>query len=310
MGQRISGLIKAVGQPGGVNLGESAIFQQTVDMFKAKVVRVNKLLRKKAIDIGVASGVIRSHKGYQKFIIMGMPRSGSNFLASSLRSRRNIVAYGELFSEQSRKRRDILWDTPGYETTRKALTLRDKDPIAFLESMVFKRMPAYVEAVGFKLFYHHADENWQCVWPYLKAQDVKVIHLKRRNYLKVFLSMSNAMRTRQFVSRNREKSSQQPITLDYNKCLDWFEMTRAWETKFDTYFDDSLEIYYEDLAKDYTQNMRTIQEYLNVRVGETHSPLRQQARLPLNKAITNYAELKSRFASSEWAEFFECGKRA
>jgi hypothetical protein len=119
-------------------------------MLKAKIAGLNALIWKKAIDMGVASQLISSHKCYQKFIIMGMPRSGSNFLASSLRSRKNIITYGELFNEQSRKRRDILWDMPGYKTTENALMLRDADPVAFLESMVFKRMPTYVEALGFK----------------------------------------------------------------------------------------------------------------------------------------------------------------
>ena len=278
-------------------------------MLKTKLAYLIKRIRKNAVDIGAASHTIRSHRDYQKFIIMGMPRSGSNFLASSLRSRRNVITYGELFNEQSRKRRDILWDVPGYRTTEKALTLRDGDPVGFLESMVFKRMPHYVEAVGFKLFYHHADENWACVWPYLKEQDLKVLHLKRRNYLKVLLSMSVAMRTRQFVSRNSEKSRQEPIALDYSECVHWFEMTKAWETKFNTYFKDSLVLDYEDLVKNYGQNIRNIQEYLNVRVGETYSPLKKQSQLPLDKAIINFAQLKNQFAGSEWEVFFEREER-
>ena len=274
-------------------------------MLEPKVSHLANLIRKKAIDIGVASHIISSHKGYQKFIIMGMPRSGSNFLASSLRSRKNIITYGELFNEKSHKRRDILWDTPGYKATEGALMLRDADPVAFLESMVFKRMPPCVEALGFKLFYHHADENWERVWPYLKEQDLKVLHWKRKNYLKVHLSMSIARRTRQFLSKNKKKSRQQSIALDYDECLHWFEMTKAWEIQFESYFNDSLVIYYEDLVKNYTQNMQIIQEYLNVRVGETRSPLKKQARFPLDKAIINFDQLKSQFAGSEWAIFFE-----
>ena len=80
-------------------------------MLKAKIEGLNKRIRrkavdigKKAVDIGVASHIINSHKDYQKFIITGMPRSGSNFLTSSLRSRKNIITYGELFNEKSRMR--------------------------------------------------------------------------------------------------------------------------------------------------------------------------------------------------------------
>ena len=134
-------------------------------MLKTKIAGLNALIRKKAIDIGVAYHIISSHKGCQKFIILGLPRTGSNLLASSLPSRKNIITYGELFNEQSRKRRDISWGVAGYKTTEKALMLRDADPVAFLESMVFKRIPAYVEALEFKLFYLHADENCESVWP-------------------------------------------------------------------------------------------------------------------------------------------------
>lgn len=34
-------------------------------------------------------------------------------------------------------------------------------------------------------------------------------------------------------------------------------------------------------------------------------PLKKQAQLPLNKAIIKFDQLKSRFAGSEWAVFFE-----
>jgi len=269
-----------------------------------RLIRESKLIRKKAIDAGVASRIIPGHTGYQKFIIMGMPRSGSNFLASSLRSGKNIIAFGELFNEKSHQRRDIQWDTPGYRTTEKALRLRDADPVGFLESMVFNRRPVGIEALGFKLFYHHADENWAPVWPYLKEQDLKVLHLKRKNYLKVHLSMSVARRTREFLSQS-SKPRQLAIHLDYDECLQWFEMTRAWDTEFNTCFKDNLVIHYDDLVIDHARCMREIQEYLNVRISETSSPLTKQARLPLENAILNFDQLKRQFAGSEWAEFFE-----
>ena len=77
-------------------------------MLKTKIAGLDKLIRKKAMDIGVTPHIISGDKGYQKFNVLGLPRAGSNLLASSLRSRRDIITYGELFNERSRKRRDIL----------------------------------------------------------------------------------------------------------------------------------------------------------------------------------------------------------
>lgn len=274
-------------------------------MLKARISRLNKQLRKEITDFGLACNVIKGHKDYTRFIILGMPRTGSNFLASSLRSHKNIVTYGELFSEQSRMRRDILWDIKGYKTTQKALSLRDKDPIGFLETMVFKKMPVVVQALGFKLFYHHADESWECLWPYLQSQKLKVLHLKRKNYLKVFLSLSVAMQTKQFVSKNKKVLQQQPVELDYKDCLRWFERSKAWEDKYDTFFEDSMMLYYDDLVSDYDGQMRAVQEYLNVSACDASSILKKQAQLPLDKAIENYGQLKSRFSGTEWEVFFE-----
>jgi len=274
-------------------------------MLKARISRLNIQLRKQMTDFGLACNVIKGHEDYTRFIILGMPRTGSNFLASSLRSHKNIITYGELFSEQSRMRRDILWDIKGYQTTQKALVLRDEDPIGFIETLVFKKMPVSVQALGFKLFYHQADENWECVWPYLESQELKVLHLKRKNYLKVFLSLSVAMRTKQFVSTNKKVIRQQPIELDYEDCLRWFERSKEWEQKYDTYFKDCMMLYYDDLVSDYDRQMRAIQEYLNVSVCDVSSVLKKQAQLPLNKAIENYGQLKSRFSGTEWEVFFE-----
>jgi hypothetical protein len=81
-------------------------------------------------------------------------------------------------------------------------------------------------------------------------------------------------------------------------------MTKAWEMQYESYFSDNLVVFYEDLVQDSTQNMQIIQEYLNVRVGETFSPLKKQAQLPLNKVIINFDQLKSQFAGSEWEVFF------
>lgn len=256
-------------------------------------------------DYGLACNVIKGHKDYTKFIILGMPRSGSNYLASSLRSHKNIIAYGELFNEQSRMRGDILWDTQGYQTTQDAIMLRDADPIVFIESMVYRKMAGSVKAVGFKLFYHHADKDWECVWPYLKSQDLKVLHLKRKNYLKAYLSMNVAMQTRQFVLMGNKASQQQPVKLDYEKCLRWFERSKKWEEQYDTFFKDSMVLYYDNLVNDYDQQFIAIQEYLNVRISDVSSAMKKQAQLPLYRAIENYEQLKRDFSGTEWESFFE-----
>lgn len=120
-----------------------------------------------AVDIALKAGLIEGHRHYQKFIILGMGRTGSNMLATSLRSHSQVVVFGEIFNNNHEL---ILWEYPGYaryRTLESALSLRESDIKSFLNKLVFRRFPKNISAVGFKLFYYHAqEENWKCIWPY------------------------------------------------------------------------------------------------------------------------------------------------
>ena len=162
-----------------------------------KLKKVKRLTADTALQIGLNQG----SKDYRKFIILGKGRTGSNMLASALRSHTQIVAYGELFNNADHHR--ILWEHPDYIPYRpldRARKLRERDPREFVEKLVFRRYPLQVSAVGFKLFYYHAQEkSWESVWPYLKAMpDLKIIHIKRENILKNVLSLKIAFTTNEW----------------------------------------------------------------------------------------------------------------
>ena len=76
-----------------------------------------------AVDIALKAGLIEGHRHYQKFIILGMGRTGSNMLSTSLRSHNQVVAFGEIFN----KHEHISWGYPRYaryETIESAMSLR------------------------------------------------------------------------------------------------------------------------------------------------------------------------------------------
>jgi len=272
--------------------------------------KLNKFKRF-TVDAALQLGITPRSKEYRKFIILGKGRTGSNMLATSLRSHTQIVAYGELFNNADHQR--ILWEHPNYIPYRAfdgALKLRERNPRKFLETLVFRQFPVRISAVGFKLFYYHAQEkSWESVWPYLKAMpDLRIIHIKRENILKNVLSLKIAFATREWGRQtNGGAVVAPPIELEYGECLDTFQKTREWEEKYDIYFDNQnkVNVIYEDLVKNYSGEMKRIQDSLGVKHELLHPSTKKQNTQALSKAISNYWELKERFEHSPWAEFFE-----
>ena len=104
-------------------------------------------------DIAMEIGFTKGHKDYQRFIILGRPRTGSNLLHLSLRLHNRIISYGELFSSKHQTIRGY----PRYRHKSKHLMeLRDGNPIKFVDQFIYRKYPRSISAVGFKIFYGQA----------------------------------------------------------------------------------------------------------------------------------------------------------
>ncbi len=170
--------------------------------------------------------VLPGNRHYTKFIILGTGRTGSNMLVSALNTHPNGIVYGEIFNNTRYNRIGFNNKNRPYISFRKALKIRVNNPISFLEDYIFRIFPAKTAAVGFKLFYWHCHEdNWRCIWDYMNSmQGLKIIHIKRRNMLKTFLSLKIAQRTKQWSQiKEKNKKTKPSITLDFNECVKIFE---------------------------------------------------------------------------------------
>lgn len=258
-------------------------------------------LKNLALDTGVLDG----HSAYTRYIILGRGRSGTNFLRTSLNSHSQIVAFGELFMGQN----NINWGVRGYRKSKSMLTLIQNDPIKFLEKKVFRKYPKQTSAVGFKIFYDHAqDEDWKLIWTHLKKQkDLKVIHLRRKNILKIVLSTERVRQGSKAINMTGAQESKSPVVLDYDECLRAFKNIPNQKKEYDLLFKDhhKIDVVYEKLTKNYEEQMKRIQEFLGVDYEIVKPATYKQTRLPLSQAIANYSELKEKFTGTPWEEFFE-----
>jgi len=266
-------------------------------------------LQQLAIDLGAAEG----HREYVRFIILSSGRTGSNLLTTSLDSHTRTIAWGELFRSGDM----IGWDRWPYDGTspfgqsRRLRHLHASDPESFLESRVYRRLPLSIAAVGFKLFYPHARQGpRENVWPYMtKHTRIRIIHLKRTNRLRRHLSLRQAESTNSWIDLEGDGGDRtaEPIRLDFEDCQREFALQERREREHDGLFaaHPALEVFYEDLDRDFSSEMERLQGFLGLELEELEPITFKQSHRPLSEAIINYSELKRSFRDSPWESFFE-----
>ncbi|MCG8371490.1 MAG: Stf0 family sulfotransferase [Proteobacteria bacterium] len=258
-----------------------------------------------AIDLHLSKG----STDFVKFVVLSVSRSGSNLLRDLLNAHSQTMMFGELF----RSERSLSWDCPVNDRLRsrsaRVTGLMSSDPAALLRDEVFGPTAGHIKALGFKLFYYHAcSDTLRPVWSWLQAQrDVRIIQLKRRNSLKRYLSLVKAKRTDVWRDASGSGSSRENFELDFDECLASFEEVRRWEEEHAAFFRDHEvhEIVYEDLASDYTGEALKVQRFLGLSEEAVQPTIYKQAKRPLSESISNYDDLKNRFANTEWAAYFD-----
>lgn len=245
-------------------------------------------------------------RSYTPFIILGLPRTGSNLLLSGLRQHPRLLAFGELFNQS-----EIQFGYPEldrqYKDDRKLFEHRNASPLTFLEQTVYGRHEPQVRAAGFKLFYYQlGGENpmLKQVWGYLNAlPDLRVILLRRENLFKQLTSYRLAQQTQRWVQNSYAVDG---IDISSQDCEKMFSLWEQYQTKGELMFKDKpvLSVSYETLAADFSATQRELFDFLEVEPLVVKPQTRKQRKRPITEMVRNYAELKSCFQSGPWARFF------
>ena len=173
----------------------------------SSIPRVLAGIQQKLID----KGLMRGNQGYQKFIILGRARVGSNLLNSYLNSHPNVVSREELFNPSL-----IL---------RHSKIIKD-NPVGYVESKAFKPMHSGIIAAGFKIFYDQAqDTATRTIWSFLKElKGLKIVHIKRDNLLRTYLSEKIAQKTGvwHLPKRVEPLEKDKTVVLNLENCISFF----------------------------------------------------------------------------------------
>jgi LPS sulfotransferase NodH len=252
--------------------------------------------------------LFRGHGGYRRFCIVGIARTGSTLLLNILNAPGNVLAFGELFRTEN----DIGWDLAPFagRRDREAAALHRGDPVAFLERHVFRPWPRRIRAVGFKIFYYHAQRHpWNAVWEYLeRQQEIAIVHLLRANILRQYVSLGIAFQTGVWSSPvGAAASTAEPIHLDVDDCIRHFDYVRSSEEACRQRFglDRLLELRYEDLVADLERETFRLQDFLGLPKQAVRPAAGRRQPRPLSAMIANYGELERALARTPWARFLD-----
>ena len=223
-----------------------------------------------------------------RFAIVGNPRTGSSHLASLLDSHRDIACWddepflaGGAFDKSG---------CPSAET--------------FLHNVVFA---VNARAVGFKLLWD-AMVRIPNRWQLFCELRIALIHVYRLNPLDAYMSLELARLNGAFTSSYGGYNTQR-LTIDYDRCRAWMVAAERHDNEIQEkathHSIPRVEVEYHELCRDQTR----ILDFLDVPRCPLVSRLRKQRTKPQSAIITNYWDLKRRFAGSRWERCFNCGSR-
>lgn len=225
---------------------------------------------------------------FKRFVVVTRSRTGSNLLMSYLNSHPEIVARGEVVQR-----------------------LEGRDPRVVV-SETLSRRPFGVRAKGFKLFYYHPlDAPDGGLWEYLeRMRSLHVIHLRRRNLLRVLISREIAGREDIWIQQNGAPSrdgTDKAVTIPVERLEAGFIETRRWEQETERRFADHPfhEVYYLDLVSRPREAFRGVTDFLGLDPVEPATSLRRQNPQSIRELLSNYDEARAAFAGTEWEAFFE-----
>jgi LPS sulfotransferase NodH len=233
------------------------------------------------------------------FVIISIPRSGSNYLCGILNSHPEIICHHELYHESA-----IYYSLDH----RKDLNLgniafRNANPLGFLDSIWETRFSQ--KAAGFKLFPGHNDIVLNHV---LRNTSILKIFLERPNLLRAFISQKIAEMTGIYSSLQGSGKPVRKITISG-------EEFRNYADEVNRYFSDckqvlsetqqtALILRYPDIID--SEDLQKALQFLNVDINRPLStPHQKQGNYSLPMIVENYSQLATELKHYNLTHYLE-----
>ena len=199
----------------------------------------------------------------KNFFILSCARSGTTLLTESLNTHSEIDCYKEEFNPSALRKTNFKEKfNKIYKDTNKV--------------------------TGCKIFYDHLTENQ---WRFIQNQNLKVIHLIRNNCLRTFTSLKICESGNAWVNETGKIKpiEKRRIKIDLKEYLKYkHELYKNINWGYNYFKTDYIEIYYEDLVKNFDATMLQIQDFLGVNYQKLQPTIFKQNPEKLEDLIINY----------------------
>ncbi len=227
------------------------------------------------------------NRQYAKLVILGRQRTGSSLLMNLLHAHSKIDMESEVFRLLEGKSCRTVW------------------------KQTFSKKLPWIKYAGFKLFYNHPDDSEDReVWEILNTDtNVKVIHIKRENILRTYISKLIALKTGAWDSRQEEKKTDfldKRVKVDVEQCLNELREIKKLEAQFGkTRFPNHpyIELSFEELIQNKEGQLSRIYSFLGLeykKIEQTKINLKRQNPEDLRELILNYDDLVEKISHSEF----------
>jgi len=243
-----------------------------------------------------------------KFIIVGIQRTGTTLVRTTLDSHPEIICLGEVFIASSglwvRKERgtmDELWQRQdlSYRRYVTGSALGRLGHIAWRERLVKNYLDLLYSqegavAIGFKFMLNHL-RGFPSVLPYIRENKVRVIHVVRENVFDTYLSRIT-MKARGFAHSTRDVVQQVRVRIPADSLVGELENIEEANEQWARNFRQNvpfLRVSYEDFVTDRAAQMDKVAEFLDVDQGiALQSNLKKLNTGRLSDIVENLEEIR------------------
>lgn len=127
----------------------------------------------------------------RRFLIMGLPRSGTTYLMTLLNAHPRVHCSGEQFNPHA-----IVGIGGDRDDSFEAVLARDRDPVGFFEGFFRRHRAPGRDLVGFKFMIGH---NIRVLDHIAASPDIRLIHVRRDNRLAQVSSLIRAVETKEWA---------------------------------------------------------------------------------------------------------------
>ena len=258
-------------------------------------------------------------------ILLAHPRTGSNLLRSTLNSHPDVTMYNELFNLHQIGQEIIRNPLKRFEQLYEQYKISNQKVVGFkllydqcsnvdfsFHSNQYNPHPEFlkrttkvldfINIIGHDVFGNRSQLFWNHI---ISDTSISIIHLQRRNYLRTYLSLINALRTDQWMGQKRQ-SDYSPLEINIEDCAYFFEHLEKKERYYSGIFrsHSSIDVFYEDLVQNPISELKKISKFLKIPVSNLSNP-QSRSSVALTYQIKNLDELTCHFKHTKWEKFFQ-----